>query len=78
MEGRGQAEAALAAARWAFHASRGGPCSERKPAAAAALFHELITLHPLVDGNKRLASVVLWAFLRANRLPRPRKIAEAR
>ena len=28
-------------------------------------------------GNKRLASVMLWAFLRVNRLPRPRKTAEA-
>ena len=50
--GRGQAEAALAAARWAFQASRGRPCSERKLAAAAALFYELITLHPWSTGTR--------------------------
>ncbi len=75
--GRGQAEQAVEAARWAFHFSRGQPCYARKLAAAAALFHELITLHPLVDGNKRLAAVMLWAFLRVNRMPRPKRIAEA-
>ena len=34
-------------------------------------------LHPLTDGNKRLASVMFWAFLLVNKLPRPKKIAEA-
>ncbi len=68
---------AIAAARWAFKFSKGQPCYARKLAAAAALFYELIMLHPLTDGNKRLASITLWAFLRVNRLPRPRKIAEA-
>ena len=75
--GREQAEQAIAAARWAFRFSRSQPCYERKLAAAAALFYEVITLHPLTDGNKRLASVLLWAFLRVNGMPRPRRIAEA-
>ena len=75
--GREQAGQAVEAARWAFRFSRGQPCYARKLAAAAALFYEIITLHPLVDGNKRLATLVLDAFLIRNRLPRPRRIAEA-
>ncbi len=70
--GREQAEQAIAAARWAFRFSRGQPCYARRLAAGAALFYEVITLHPLVDGNKRLAVVVLGAFLIRNRLPTPR------
>ncbi len=75
--GREQVEQAIAAARWAFRFSRGRPCYERKLAAAAALFYEIITLHPLVDGNKRLATLLLDAFLIRNNLPRPRNIAGA-
>ncbi len=75
--GREQVKQAIAAARWAFQFSEDQPCYARKLAAAAALFYELVMLHPLTDGNKRLASITLWAFLRVNRLPRPRKIAEA-
>ena len=72
-----QVEQAIAAARWAFQLSKDRNCYARKLAAAAALFYELIMLHPLTDGNKRLASITLWAFLRVNRLSRPRNIAEA-
>ena len=75
--GREQAEQAIAAARWAFRFSRGQSCYERKLAAAAALFYKTITLHPPTDGNKRLATIMLWAFLRVNSLLRPRRIAEA-
>jgi len=75
--GREQAEQAVEAAKWAFRLERGQPCYARKLAAAAALFYEVIMLHPLVDGNKRLATLMLWAFLKANRLPRPRNIANA-
>jgi len=75
--GREQAEQAVAAARWAFQLNRGQPCYSRKLAAAAALFYEVITLHPLTDGNKRLATLLLDAFLIKNRLPRPRNIANA-
>ena len=75
--GRELAGQAVAAARWAFRFSEGRPCIVRKLAAAAALFYEIIRLHPLVDGNKRLATLVLDAFLIRNRLPRPRRIAGA-
>ena len=75
--GREQVKQAIAAARWAFYFSDDKPCYARKIAAAAALFYEIITLHPLVDGNKRLATIALDAFLMRNRLPRPRRIAEA-
>ncbi|MCE4612101.1 MAG: Fic family protein [Desulfurococcales archaeon] len=75
--GREQAEQAIAAAKWAFRFSKDEPCYARKLAAAAALFHEIISLHPLVDGNKRLATLMLDAFLIKNGLPRPRRIAEA-
>jgi death-on-curing protein len=33
---------------------------------AASLFYDLIMDHPLVDGNKRLATVILVAYLRRN------------
>ncbi|WP_131160247.1 Fic family protein [Aeropyrum pernix] len=69
--GREQAEQAIAAARWASRFSSGQPCYARKLAAAAALFYEIIMLHPLVDGNKWLATLVLNAFLARNSLPRP-------
>ncbi len=75
--GRRQAEQAIAAAKWAFQFSKGRPCHERKLAAAATLFYEIIMLHPLIDGNKRLATLMLDAFLLKNRLPRPRKIYQA-
>lgn len=60
--GKKQAEQAIAAAKWAFGFSKGKPCYERKLAAAAALFYEIIMLHPLADGNKRLAVVMLGSF----------------
>lgn len=72
--GKEQAGQAIAAARWAFQLSEDQPCYARKLATAAALFYELITLHPLLDGNKRLATLVLDAFLITNRLPRPKEI----
>ena len=75
--GMDQVGQAIAAARWAFQFSKDQPCYSRQLAAAAAFFYELVMLHPLTDGNKRLASVMLWAFLRVNRLPRPKRIAEA-
>ncbi len=74
--GREQVEQAVAAARWAFQLKGDRPCYARKLAAAAALFYEVIMLHPLTDGNKRLATIMLWVFLRANKLPRPRNIAQ--
>ncbi|MCE4622576.1 MAG: Fic family protein [Desulfurococcales archaeon] len=72
--GRKQAEQAVAAARWAFQLSKGQACTMRKLAAAATLFYELITLHPLVDGNKRLATLLLGAFLIKNDLPTPKNL----
>ena len=75
--GRQLAEQAVEAARWAHRLAGATSCSERKLAAAAALFTELIKLHPLIDGNKRLATVMLWAFLKVNGLPTPSSIAEA-
>lgn len=75
--GRAQVNQAIAAARWSFRFSKNKPCYSRKLAAAAALFYEIIMLHPLIDGNKRLATIMLWIFLKANRLPRPRNIADA-
>ena len=76
-EAKEQAGQAVEASRWAFHFSEEASCYARKLAAGAALFYEIITLHPLVDGNKRLATLVLDAFLIRNRLPRPGRIAEA-
>jgi len=70
--GREQVTQAIAAAKWAFQLSRGKPCYARKLTAGAALFYEIAMLHPLIDGNKRLAVVMLAAFLVKNRLPRPR------
>ena len=60
--GREQVRQAIASAKWAFYYTEGLPCYKRK-LAAAALFYELIILHPLVDGNKRLAVLILAAFL---------------
>jgi len=67
--GREQVEQAIVAAQWAFQPK---PCYARKLAAAAALFYEIIMLHPLTDGNKRLATLMLGAFLALNKLPLPR------
>lgn len=36
------------------------------PTKAAALFESLVRNHPLLDGNKRLAVVLTWAFLLNN------------
>lgn len=49
----------------------GGDCLDRKVSAAAALFTEIINGHPLSDGNKRLATLLLKAFLAVNGLKRP-------
>lgn len=76
LRGRGLLLQAVDAARWSARFHR-GPCYERKLAAAASLFYEVIMLHPLVDGNKRLGTLLLEAFLRANGLPRPRRIYHA-
>jgi len=46
-------------------------CMDKKVAAAAALFYEIVAGHPLTDGNKRLATLVLKAFLLKNGLKRP-------
>ncbi len=59
-------EFAKAAARYTQ-----GSCTDKKLAATAALLYEVIVGHPLTDGNKRLATLVLKAFLLKNRLTRP-------
>jgi len=73
--GREQVLQAVAAARWAFRAAAGRGCLAAGLAAAATLFYEIVTLHPLVDGNKRLATLMLDAFLIVNGLPRPGEMA---
>ncbi len=55
----------------AFIYSEGMPCRERLVYALSTLFYEVVSQHPLVDGNKRLAVLVLVAALRANALPEP-------
>ena len=60
----------ITSARYAARYTR-GPCRRKKLVAAATLFYEAIMSHPLTDGNKRLAVVLLRAFLRANRLKQP-------
>ncbi len=45
-----------------------GECLDRVVAALARLYYELIRGHPLVDGNKRLATLVLTASLIKNGL----------
>ncbi len=47
-----------------------GSCMDKKLTAAATLFYELVAGHPLTDGNKRLATLVLKAFLLKNGLKR--------
>lgn len=66
---------AISAAKFAATFTEGS-CRERKLVAAATLFYELITRHPLSDGNKRLATVILAAFLKKNSLktPQPGKV----
>jgi len=44
---------------------------DKKLSAAATLFYEIVAGHPLTDGNKRLATLVLKAFLLRNGLRRP-------
>ncbi|MEB3845061.1 MAG: Fic family protein [Desulfurococcales archaeon] len=65
---------AVSSAQWAFHYSN-GECLERIIAASAALFYEIVSLHPLLDGNKRLATLTLWATLKANGIEPPENIA---
>ncbi len=48
-----------------------GSCMDKKLSAAATLFYEIVAGHPLTDGNKRLATLVLKAFLLRNGLRRP-------
>ena len=48
-----------------------GSCTAKKVAAAAALFYEIVAGHPFTDGNKRLATLMLKAFLIKNGLRRP-------
>ena len=59
--------AAINAARMEFRYFR-GKCIDRKIAALSRLFYELIQLHPLIDGNKRLAALILAAGLTKNNL----------
>ena len=47
---------------------RSGSCLDKKVAVGARLFYELIQLHPLSDGNKRLAAYVLATYLYKNKL----------
>lgn len=68
---RGALEDAVSAARFAAAFTR-GPCREKKLVAAATLFYEIIARHPLSDGNKRLAAIMLAAFIRKNSLKAPR------
>ncbi len=75
--GREQVEQAIAAARWSFKFSGDQSCYKRKLLAAATLFYEIVMLHPLTDGNKRLATLILDTFLIKNQLPRPRRIYPA-
>ena len=63
-------ERVIESAKTAAHYTHGS-CTARKVAAAAALFYEIIAGHPLTDGNKRLATLMLKAFLIKNRLRRP-------
>jgi death-on-curing protein len=55
-------EAALARPRQRWHYDG----ETRLPQLAAAYAHGLVTSHPYVDGNKRVALVVLVAFLERN------------
>jgi len=75
--GRGQADQALSLARWIFERLHHIPCTQRKLYSTASFFYEIIKLHPLIDGNKRLATLLLDAVLIANGLCRPERIAEA-
>ncbi|BES82748.1 Fic family protein [Pyrodictium abyssi] len=68
---RAALEDAVSAARFAAAFTRGS-CREKKLAAAATLFYEIIARHPLRDGNKRLAATMLAAFMRKNSLKAPR------
>ena len=68
---RGALDDTVAAARFAAAFTRGS-CREKKLAAAATLFYEIIARHPLSDGNKRLAATMLAAFMRKNSLKAPR------
>ena len=69
-------KAAVEASRQALLYTR-GDCISRTLTAAAVLFYELIERHPLSDGNKRLATLVLRAFLDRNGLPQPRIVYRA-
>ena len=75
---RGALEDAVSAARFATAFTRGS-CREKKLAAAATLFYEIIARHPLSDGNKRLATIILLAFLRKNslKMPQPGRVWRA-
>ena len=64
---RGALESAISMARHVFRSWRGS-CLDRKVAAGVRLFYEIIQLHPLVDGNKRLATLLLGAYLIVNGL----------
>jgi len=68
---RSALEDAVSAAKFAAAFTRES-CREKKLAAAATLFYEIIARHPLSDGNKRLAVTMLAAFMRKNSLKAPR------
>ncbi|AEM38395.1 death-on-curing family protein [Pyrolobus fumarii 1A] len=69
-------ESILESARYAARYTRSS-CRVKKIIAAATLFYEAITRHPLTDGNKRFAVVLLRAFLKANRVRQPASAYEA-
>jgi len=72
---RGALEAAVESARMVFRLARAQPCRARIVLAGAKLFEELILRHPLVDGNKRLATLTLGTYLVKNGFPRRRVAA---
>ena len=71
-------EDTVLAARLAAALTRGS-CREKKLAAAATLFYEIIARHPLSDGNKRLATTILLAFMKKNsmKMPQPGSVWRA-
>lgn len=67
---RSALEDVVSAAKFAAAFTRGA-CREKRLMAAATLFYEIIARHPLSDGNKRLATLMLEAFLVKNGFKMP-------
>ena len=63
-------EDAVSAAEFAAAYTR-DTCRKKRLVAAATLFYEIITRHPLSDGNKRLGATMLAAFMKKNSLKTP-------